>query len=149
MLEALALKQYDNVYIMLGVNELGYPAQSYESGLGKLLDRILELQPQAVVYLQTMPPLNDALCRQNRLASYISNENLARFTPAIVRRGAEKMVVLLDPAPANTGPDGQLPAARANDGCHFSYSGYARWADYLRTHVMDREQYFANRAMVG
>lgn len=149
MLEALALKQYDNVYIMLGVNELGYPAQSYESGLGKLLDRILELQPQAVVYLQTMPPLNDALCRQNRLASYISNENLARFNQAIVRLAAEKKVVLLDTAQAYTGPDGQLPAELANDGCHFSYSGYARWADYLRTHVMDREQYFANRAMVG
>ena len=145
MVEALALKQYDNVYIMLGVNELGYPAQSYESGLGKLLDRILELQPQAVVYLQTMPPLNDALCRQNRLASYISNENLARFNQAIVRLAAEKEVVLLDTAQAYTGPDGQLPAELANDGCHFSYSGYARWADYLRTHVMDREQYFALR----
>ena len=149
MVEALALKQYDNVYIMLGVNELGYPAQSYESGLGKLLDRILELQPQAVVYLQTMPPLNDALCRQNRLASYISNENLARFNEAIVRLAAEKEVVLLDTAQAYTGPDGQLPAELANDGCHFSYGGYKLWADYLRRHVMDRERYFANRAMVG
>lgn len=149
MVEALALKQYDNVYIMLGVNELGYPAQSYESGLGKLLDRILELQPQAVVYLQTMPPLNDALCRQNRLASYISNENLARFNQAIVRLAAEKEVVLLDTAQAYTGPDGQLPAELANDGCHFSYGGYKLWADYLRRHVMDRERYFANRAMVG
>lgn len=149
MVEALALKQYDNVYIMLGVNELGYPAQSYESGLGKLLDRILELQPQAVVYLQTMPPLNDALCRQNRLASYISNENLARFNQAIVRLAAEKKVVLLDTAQAYTGPDGQLPAELANDGCHFSYGGYKLWADYLRRHVMDRERYFANRAMVG
>ena len=120
MVEALALKQYDNVYIMLGVNELGYPAQSYESGLGKLLDRILELQPQAVVYLQTMPPLNDALCRQNRLASYISNENLARFNQAIVRLAAEKKVVLLDTAQAYTGPDGQLPAELANDGCPIS-----------------------------
>lgn len=149
MVEALALKQYDNVYIMLGVNELGYPAESYESGLGKLLDRILELQPQAVVYLQTMPPLNDALCRQNRLASYISNENLARFNQAIVRLAAEKEVVLLDTAQAYTGPDGQLPAELANDGCHFSYGGYKLWADYLRRHVMDRERYFANRAMVG
>ena len=149
MVEALALKQYDNVYIMLGVNELGYPAESYESGLGELLDQILALQPQAVVYLQTMPPLNDALCRQNKLASYISNENLARFNEAIVRLAAEKEVVLLDTAQAYTGPDGQLPAELANDGCHFSYGGYKLWADYLRRHVMDRERYFANRAMVG
>ena len=68
LVEALALKQYDNIYIMLGVNELGYPAESYESGLGELLDKILELQPEAVVYLQIMPPLNDAMCRKNNHA---------------------------------------------------------------------------------
>lgn len=145
MIEALALKQYDNVYIMLGVNELGYPAGSYESGFSKLLDKIIELQPQAVVYLQVMPPLNDAMCRQNSLAAYINNANLAAFNEAIVRLAAEKRVVLLNTAEVYTGPDGQLPPELSNDGCHFSYSGYVRWADYLRTHVMDRERYFANR----
>lgn len=146
MVELLALKQYDNVYIMLGVNELGYPAESYESGLGKLLDKVLELQPSAVVYLQVMPPLNDAMCRQNGLASYINNENLSKFNEAIVRQAAAKRVVLLNTAEAYTGPDGQLPAELANDGCHFSYGGYTLWADYLRTHVIDRERYFASRA---
>lgn len=146
MVELLTLKQYDNVYIMLGVNELGYPAESYESGLGVLLDQILELQPSAVVYLQVMPPLNDSLCRQNGLKDYINNANLSKFNEAIVRLAAEKRVVLLNTAEAYTGPDGQLPAELANDGCHFSYSGYTLWADYLRTHVIDRERYFASRA---
>ena len=146
MLEVLALKQYDNVYIMLGVNELGYPAGSYESGLMELLDQVLELQPEAVVYLQVMPPLNDGLCRQNKLASYINNANLAAFNQAIVRAAAEKKVVLLNTAEVYTGPDGQLPAELANDGCHFAYGAYGKWADYLRNHVMDRERYFALRA---
>lgn len=149
MVELLAMKQYDNVYVMLGVNELGYPAESYESGLGKLMDKILELQPNAVVYLQVMPPLNDAMCRRNKLDDYINNANLSKFNEAIVRVAAEKKVVLLNTAEAYTGPDGQLPEELANDGCHFSYGGYKRWADYLRTHVMDRERYFSNRAMAG
>lgn len=145
MTEALALKQYDNVYIMLGVNELGYPAESYEDGLGKLLDRVLELQPEAVVYLQLMPPLNDAICRQNKLSDYINNANLSQFNEAIVRLAAEKRVVLLNTAEVYTGEDGQLPAELAADGCHFSYGAYQLWADYLRNHVMDRERYFALR----
>ncbi len=146
MLEVLALKQYDNVYIMLGVNELGYPAESYEEGLGELLDKVLELQPNAVVYLQLMPPLNDGLCRANRLADYINNAKLSSFNEAIVRLAAEKRVVLLDTAQAYAGADGQLPAELASDGCHFAYSAYARWADYLRCHVIDRERYFHSRA---
>lgn len=149
MAEILALKQYENVYIMLGVNELGYPAESYESGLGKLMDKIIQLQPNAVVYLQVMPPLNDAMCRQNKLASYINNANLSKFNEAIIRVAADKQVVLLNTAQAYAGADGQLPAELANDGCHFAYEGYVRWANYLRTHVMDRARYFANRAMVG
>ncbi|MBD5133716.1 MAG: hypothetical protein HDT38_04495 [Clostridiales bacterium] len=145
LMETLTHKQYDNVYIMLGVNELGYPAESYEEGLGKLMDRITELQPDAVVYLQVMPPLNDAMCRKNKLADYINNANLAKFNEAIVRVAAEKKVVLLNVAEVYAGEAGQLPAELAADGCHFVYSAYARWASYLRGHVMDRERYFGCR----
>ena len=146
MIEALALKQYDNVYIMLGVNELGYPAESYESGLMALMDKIISLQPNAVIYLQLMPPVNDAMCRQNKqIESYVNNANLSKFNAAIVRVAAAKKVVLLNTAEVYTGPDGQLPAELANDGCHFAYSGYKPWADYIRNHVMDRERYFALR----
>lgn len=141
----LARKQYENIYIMLGVNELGYSAQTYEEGLGKLMDRIIELQPDAVIYLQIMPPLNDAMCRQNGLAAYINNENLAKFNEAIVRVAESKKVVLLNTAEAYAGEDGQLPSELANDGCHFAYGAYGRWADYLRTHTIDRERYFTLR----
>ncbi len=147
MLEALALERYESVYIMLGVNELGYPAESFESGLGELLDDIVALQPEAVIYLQIMPPLNDAMCRANGLQGYINNANLSAFNEAIVRLAQAKKLVLLDTAAAYTGEDGQLPAELANDGCHFAYSAYSRWADYLRAHVMDRERYFRNREL--
>lgn len=147
LLEVLALKQYESVYIMLGVNELGFPASSYQEGLGTLLDRVIELQPDAVVYLQIMPPVNDALCRKNKLADYINNENLSQFNDAITLLAGEKKVVLLNTAEAYAGEDGQLPAELASDGCHFAYTAYSRWADYLRCHVMDRERYFLNRAM--
>lgn len=146
LLEVLALKQYESVYIMLGVNELGFSASSYQEGLGTLLDKVIELQPDAVVYLQIMPPVNDALCRKNKLASYINNENLSQFNDAITLLAAEKKVVLLNTAEAYAGEDGQLPAELASDGCHFAYSAYSRWADYLRCHVMDRERYFLSRA---
>lgn len=145
LVEALALKQYESVYIMLGINELGFPAGSYQQGLMELLDKVIELQPDAVVYLQTMPPVNDAICRENKLASYINNENLGQFNEAIVWAAAEKRVVLLDTAQAYAGADGQLPAELAGDGCHFALDAYGQWADYLRTHVMDRERYFALR----
>lgn len=149
LLSALALKSYESVYIMIGVNELGFPASSYEGGLGALIDRVVELQPDAVVYLQVMPPLNDAMCRKNKLADYINNANLSKFNEAILRVAAEKKVALLNTYEAYAGEDGQLPAELANDGCHFKYGAYKRWADYLRCHAIDRERYFVCRETAG
>ncbi len=145
MVETLAAKQYESVYVMLGVNELGFPAESYGEGLDKFIGKIVELQPDAVVYLQVMPPLNDAMCRKNKLADYINSANLSKFNEAVVRVAAERKVVLLNTYEAYAGPDGQLPAELASDGCHFAYGAYKRWADYLRCHTIDRERYFVCR----
>ncbi len=149
MTEALARKQYDSVYLMLGINELGYPEASYEKALSALVDRIIELQPHAVVYLQTMMPVNDAKARENGLASYINNENVNAFNGAIVRVASEKRVVLLDTAEPYLGGDGQLPAELTSDGVHFTLNGYGKWADFLRGHVMDRDTYFMLREADG
>ena len=148
LLGTLRTRSFDAVYIMLGVNELGYSAGRYEAGLSRLVDKVIEAQPEAVVYLQLMPPLNDAVCRANGLADYINNDNLRKFNEAIQRVAAEKKVALLNTAEAYTGPDGQLPAELTRDGCHFTYKEYSRWADYLRSHVIDRERYFYSREKV-
>ena len=145
VVEALQKRDFDLVYIMIGVNELGVSIENYESGLSKLIDEVISTQPEAVVYLQLMPPLNDAMCRANNLAYYINNDNLLRFNEVIRRVAAEKKVVLLNTAEVYTGEDGQLPEELAHDGCHFKITAYSPWADYLRNHVIDRERYFYSR----
>lgn len=147
LMEVLGQKQYESVYVMLGVNELGTAVESYEHGLSELMDKIAAVQPNAVIYLQRMPPVNDAMCRKNGLAAYINNDRLAQFNESIVRVAAEKKVVLLNTAEVYTGEDGQLPAELAADGCHFVITAYGRWADYLRAHVIDRERYFYSREL--
>ena len=145
VMDALRQQSFDAVYIMIGVNELGYPVKSYESGLSQLVDKVLEAQPEAVVYLQIMPPLNDALCRANGLGYYINNDNLQSFNEVIQRIAAEKKVALLNTAEVYTGEDGHLPKELASDGCHFAVGAYALWANYMRNHIIDRERYFYSR----
>ena len=145
LLGALSLRSYDAVYIMMGVNELGYPVASYESALSKLVDRVLAAQPEAVVYLQILPPLNDAMCRAKGLAYYINSDNLRAFNEVIQRVAAEKKVALLNIAEVYADENGQLPEKLSYDGCHFVYGAYSRWANYLRSHTIDRERYFYSR----
>ncbi len=144
MIDALKQGNYDKVYIMIGVNELGYPVSDYEEGMDAFLDKVIAAQPEAVIYLQTLPPLNDAKARQN-LAYYENNDNVNAFNDVIVRKAAEKRVVLLDTAQRYRGSDGQLSGDLTVDGCHFTRDGYTIWADYLRCHIMDKDRYFASR----
>ena len=144
MVGVLQKKQYEQIYIMIGVNELGYPAASYEKGLGTFLDKVIAAQPEAVIYLQTLPPLNDELA-QKYLAAYENNKNICVFNEIIVRMAAEKRVVLLDVATAYRDEEGQLPAELTKDGCHFTAEGYGIWADYLRRHRIDKARYFDSR----
>ena len=142
----LSKHQYDQVYLMIGVNELGSGVEAYEKGLNELIDKVLAAQPEAVVYLQILPPVNDAMCRADgTMKDYINNANVQAFNEAIVRVAAEKKVVLLNTAEIYTGEDGQLPRELASDGCHFAYNAYTQWADYLRTHTIDPARYFYSR----
>lgn len=145
LLGALRAQAYESVYIMLGINELGYTGASYEKGLADLLDAVLEAQPDAVVYLQTLPPINDSVAKDNSLAEYERNANVTKFNKVIVKLAEEKKVVLLDTASVYRGSDGQLPSFLTSDGVHFTSDGYTLWADYLRDHTMDPERYFYNR----
>ena len=143
----LGLKQYDSVYIMIGINEMGYAASSYEQGLAELIDKVIAAQPQAVIYLQTLAPVNEAEARANNLADYINNNKVRQFNEAIIRVAAEKRVVLLDTGSIYRDANGELPADLSADGAHFVYGGYKIWADYLRCHVMDPERYHYNRSL--
>lgn len=145
LLGTLSKRSYDSVYVMLGLNELGYPVASYESGLSRLVDKVLDAQPGAVVYLQLLPPLNDAICQANGMPDYINNGNLQKFNEVIRRVAAEKKVALLNTAEVYTGEDGQLPAELSRDGCHFVCGAYSLWARYLRSHIIDRERYLYSR----
>lgn len=142
LIGTLSKKTYGKVYIMIGINEMGYDASTYEEGLSEMIGKVISAQPDAVIYLQILPPVNNAVAKANGLASYINNDQVNAFNEAIVRVAAEQRVVLLNTAEIYRGEDGQLPADMTTDGAHFAYSGYTIWADYLRCHVIDPERYF-------
>jgi hypothetical protein len=141
MLEALGQTSYGKVYIMIGINELGYSAESYGQGLGEMIDQVKVLQPDAVIYLQTLPPVNEALATKNNLASYINNTNVDAFNEVIVQVAWEKQVALLDVAAVYRTEQGDLAADMASDGVHFYRQGYVLWYDYLKTHTLDADDY--------
>ena len=145
ILGALAQKQYQSVYIMMGINELGYPVESYRSGLSKLLERVIEIQPNAVIYLQTLPPVNEETAQKNKLNASINNDNVAAFNQVIVELATQYKVALVDTGAAYRDENGSLPADLASDGVHFTPGAYRRWVDYMASHTMSFQRFDQSR----
>ena len=136
-LEALARQSYGKVYLLLGVNELGwYNDQRFYDSYAQLIDLVREAQPDAQIYLQTLLPVTAETSASHE---WLKNKKVAVYNGLIAQLAEEKQVYLVDAHAALADETGALPADMSTDGVHLTKSGYQVWADYLRTHTVAPE----------
>ena len=98
LLDALAETEYEKVYLMLGINELGWSkAENYRDQYTKLIDRVREDHPEAVVVLQSILPVS---AKQDAKGSYVNNKKIIAYNEIIADLASEKGCVFLDSAEA-------------------------------------------------
>ena len=136
VLEALSRGTYAKVYVMLGINELGYQnTDAFKQAYLDLVDAIREAEPDADIYLQTQPPVNETVAAQKGMSEYINNERIQLFNDLIAQVAEEKETALVDVWEAYDKEDGGMPADLTSDGVHMKRAGYVIWYDYLKTHT--------------
>lgn len=146
VLEALALKEYGKVYVMLGMNELGYgDDEAFIEAYREMIRRIREIQPDAVLYMQNLVRINPEKAAANDQPYYVKNETIDRYNGYLEDLAQEERAVLLDVNGALVDEEGILPADCSTDGVHFTRAYYARWRDYLLTHRADEARYQAGQ----
>lgn len=147
LLEALALEQYGKVYLSLGVNELGYyDDEGFYRSYCQAIDQIREIQPNAVIYIQGLIPLNEDLIAQTSGRSYLTNEHLRVYNDLMKKAAEEKQVVYLDLYSEFVDENGQLPAEASKDGVHLRSAWCKQWLAYLETHTVDYDTLYPNGA---
>ncbi len=137
LLDAAADQDCDKVYIMLGINELGWSkTKTYHDQYAKLIDRVREDHPEAKIVLQSIPPVS---AKQEAKKTYVNNERIAAYNEVIKTLAEEKECYFLDVAACLTGGDGLLPKDWNFDGIHLNPAGCKIWLNYLRTHSLEEE----------
>lgn len=138
--DQLMTKPYEAVYIELGLNELGWPnttvfLESYEA----LVDTIKSNAPGASIYLQGIIPVTAG---KSGNPSYITNEKISEINLQIKQIAQDKKVYYLDIAEGMSNGTGVLLSGyAASNGLSLSSEGYAKWVEYIKTHVVDKEIY--------
>lgn len=130
ILDALARGSYDRIYIMLGVNELGwYRTEDFTQQYERVIDRVRADHPEARIAIESLLPVSAA---QDKKRSYVNNERIRLFNGLLEELAEKTDCVFLDPASAVTGADGTLPAEWTTDGVHLNSAGCRKWLEYLR-----------------
>jgi len=136
-LQALALKDYERVYLGFGVNELGYVnTKKFYNNYCATIDAVRACQPYAVVYAQTMAPVNEAQVAANGGAKHLNNDRVRLYNDLIRKAAQEKQVPLLD-IYSVLAVDGSLPADAGRDGIHIHREYCQKQLDYLMRHTVD------------
>ena len=131
--EALERADYGKVYIMLGLNELGWVYESvFAEDYWKIIDVIRSSHPEAEIYVQSIMPVSRL---KDGDGGVYTNANVVRLQKALCEMCLEKGVHYVNVAEAVQDAEGFLPDASTPDGVHLTPECCGLWADYLKTHT--------------
>lgn len=120
---------FDRVFIMLGINELGWVYDSvFRDGYAKLIDHVKGTVPGAQIYVQSIIPVTASKSASDNI---YNNENILRYNELIRSLCAEKGVIYVDLVPYLCGENYALPEDAAFDGIHLKKPYCQRWLDCL------------------
>ena len=138
LLEALAMGSYGKVYLCLGVNELGvYDDEGFYNSYLNAIDSIRAIQPDAVIYIQGLIPINESEIAATGGNTALTNEHLLVYNELMRKAAQEKQVVYLDLHTEFVDENGELPPGASRDGVHLKKDYCKRWLTYLQTHTVD------------
>ena len=131
----LASKHYSKVYIMTGLNELGWTNYDrFVQCYGDLVDRVRETHPEAQIYVIGILPVGAAATAEK---DYLNNERVQMFNDYILGMCKDKNAFYVDGYAAVADSEGNLPDDAAPDGVHMEPKYCKMLTDYLLCHTVE------------
>lgn len=127
----LSSKSYGKIYLMLGINEIGYPSSTLYPQMESVINRIRELQPDALLFLMGNLRVSESMAASH---SYFSPTNIDAFNNYIASFADDISVFYFDANPLFCDDGGYLRTDLSGDGCHLYASCYPEWADFIKLH---------------
>lgn len=130
ILDDLEYSNIDTVYIMLGINELGWVyssifIQKYE----ELIDKIHEIKPNCEVIVQSIIPVTKT--KSDNDAIY-NNPKIVEYNKLIKEMADRKNIQYIDLVPVLADENCNLPEDASTDGIHLNKEYCLKWLECLQ-----------------
>ena len=137
VMKALSKTKFNKVYIMLGINELGWAySDIFINKYAEIVDYIKEINSEAQIYIQSILPVSYKKSSSDKI---YNNDKIREYNELIKKMTNEKQIYYLDVAEAIKDEDGNLPAEASLDGVHLKKEYCQQWYEYLKTHTVQNE----------
>lgn len=134
--ELLSAKRFRKIFIMLGINEAGYDTDTYADMYKKAVDRILELQQDAVVFMIGCMHVSSDYSDANDI---VNNDNIDYKNNAIAKYADGIRLFYLDMNTVVDDGRGGLIKEYTWDDVHLQAQYYSLWEQYMYEHGLKDE----------
>lgn len=131
--EILAEQQFGKIYVMLGINELGYDFEQTVKVYQDMIKQIEALQPDAIIYLQANLHIT---AKKSEKSDIYTNENINRFNLEVQQMADSKTRFFLDANELFDDEEGNLSVEYTVDEAHILGKYYVDWVDWILCHCV-------------
>ena len=124
------------IYIMLGINELGYDFDTNCIKYKQLISLIKELQPESIIVIHGNLRVTKEKSDSDKL---FNNTNINKFNEAISKFADNINTIYIDVNPMFDDGQGNLNSEYSGDNVHLYGNYYADWSKWLDANAVVRE----------
>ena len=124
----LSSKSYGKIYIMLGINELGYNRQSAFSKYKELVDTVRQLQSDAIIFIQANIHVVASRSSSDKI---INNPAINEFNSMIASLENKQNIFYIDVNPLYDDGSGNLSTEHSSDGIHLYAKDFGVWKEFI------------------
>lgn len=124
----LQQKTYSYIYIMLGINELGYDRNKTVKRYHDIVERIKKQQPQAIVIVEANLHVSGSRSSKDGV---FNNSNINKFNEEISKLADNKTIFYIDINPVFDDENGNLNEQMTSDNTHPYAKYYGTWAKWI------------------
>lgn len=129
VVDGASQKPYKRIFIMFGINELGWPyPENFVTQYVELVNALKEAQPKADIYIQSVLPVSYKAVETNEV---FTNANIDAFNDYVKQVADQTGTTYLDINQYFKDATGSLPEDAAADGIHFVRDYCLEWIDIL------------------
>ncbi len=126
----LSEKQYGKIYLMIGINELGYNLDRVMENYDSLFSFIREKQPEAIIFVEANLHLTKSTSEGDK---YFNNRRINKLNHRMAKYADNETSFYIDVNERFDSKEGNLKKIYSVDGTHLLGKYYKEWIDWILT----------------